>query len=392
MPGLSKTPDIAIVGGGPAGLALAGILERRGIDYIVYEKGAKDTPPRGGCLDLHPGSGQRAMKEAGVFEDFKKNSRDSDATIHLVYDHTGQKVFSFGEGRDSPEIDRWAIRKVLLGAIPEHKIVWSKALDSAERDENGRVVLKLADGTTASGYKLVVGADGAYSKLRHLVTSAKPKYSGQLYLSGKISPLNPFYATMQSIGRAGSMIVMGKGNHMFNSRQGDGHYRIDIGFKAPEDFPTSGVVDLSNHDAVKEFLLQEKYFGAYAPQLQDIIRFSEVPLRPWPLYYMPPDQLNWKTSPGVTLIGDAAHVTTPFVGDGVNCSMRDSIILANKLKEFGITEKAVSEYEKEMFPFAIDMITRSLKSGDMFFEEENPKTFVEVMQSDKRLVGTTDYV
>lgn len=166
-------PKIAIVGGGPSGLALAAILEKHGMDYIIYERSAEKAPPHGGCLDLHPGSGQRAMKEAGVFDEFLKYSRDGDATIHLVYDHNGNKVFSFGEGRDAPEIDRWAIRKVLLTAIPEHKIRWSTAIKSAERDANGQVILSFTDGTTASGFSLVVGADGINSKIRHLVCDIK---------------------------------------------------------------------------------------------------------------------------------------------------------------------------------------------------------------------------
>ena len=163
-------PVIAIVGGGPSGLALAAILERKGLDYIVYERSQRDVPPRGGCLDLHPGSGQRAMREAGVFEEFQKHSRTGDATIHLLYNHHGEQVFEFGKGRDAPEIDRWAIREVLLTGIPEHKIVWSKGVEQAQRDENGRVVLTFTDGTTATGFKLVVGADGTYSKIRHLVS------------------------------------------------------------------------------------------------------------------------------------------------------------------------------------------------------------------------------
>ncbi|OQE42988.1 hypothetical protein PENCOP_c003G07657 [Penicillium coprophilum] len=385
-------PQIAIVGGGPAGLALAATLQQKGIDYIVYERTQRDSPPHGGCLDLHPGSGQRAMREGGVFEEFRKHSRVGDATIHLLYNHKGEQLFRFGEGRDAPEIDRWAIRKVLLTGIPDEKVVWSKAVQSAARDENGQVVITFTDGTTACGFKLVVGADGTASKIRHLVTSAQPVYSDKLYITTKIFPDNSFYPKMESIAGKGSMIVMGDGKHMFNSRQGDGHYRVDIGLQAPENFPTCENVDFSDFDAAKRFLLQEEYFGSYSPEMQDIIRQSDGPFRPWLMYYMPTERLNWESVPGVTLIGDAAHVTTPFVGDGVNCAMRDSVILAHRLEEFGITQEAIVAYEKEMFPFAIDVISRSLLSGEMFFEKESPKTFMETMASGKPLIGTTDYM
>lgn len=162
---------IAIIGAGPSGLALAAILEKRGgFDYVVYESSAEEVPPRGGCLDLHPGSGQRAMREAGVFDEFKKYGRYGDATIHRLYKHNGESLFNFGEGRDSPEIDRWAIRKVLLSGIPKDKIHWRKAVANVDRDQTGEVVVTFADGETAKGFKLVVGADGTWSKVRHLVS------------------------------------------------------------------------------------------------------------------------------------------------------------------------------------------------------------------------------
>lgn len=164
------TADIAIVGGGPSGLALAALFEKNGIDYIVYERSQKEAPPYGGCLDLHPGSGQRAIKEAGLFNEFKKYGRGGDATIHLLYNHHGERVTHFGEGRDAPEIDRAALRKVLLAGVPDEKICWSKAVRFADRDDDGQVVLTFTDGSTASGFKLVVGADGTFSKIRPLVS------------------------------------------------------------------------------------------------------------------------------------------------------------------------------------------------------------------------------
>ncbi len=283
-----------------------------------------------------------------MFEEFKKYGRYGDATIHRLFAHTGQNLFDFGEGRDAPEIDRWALRKVLLSGIPQEKVHWKNGVQKVERDADGRVVLTLADGTTTSGFRLVVGADGTFSKVRHLITDATPQYSGNLFITTKIFPTNPFYPKMEQLCKMGSMIVMGNGVHMFNSRQGDGHYRVDVGIPGPENFATSGLVDVADWEAVKKYVLQEDMFGAYAPEMQDIILQSEGPFRPWIMYYFPTDRLNWTTAPGVTLIGDATHVTTPFVGDGVNCAMRDACILAGKLKELGVNEEAVAAYP--LFP------------------------------------------
>lgn len=84
-----------------------------------------------------------------------------------------------------------------------------------------------------------------------------------------------------------------------------------------------------------------------------IIQHATGPFRVWPLYYFPVEYLNWQTSPGVALVGDAAHVSTPFAGDAVNCAMRNARVPAGQIKEMGITE-AGGAYEREMFPYAQD--------------------------------------
>ncbi|KIX93000.1 uncharacterized protein Z520_11273 [Fonsecaea multimorphosa CBS 102226] len=382
-------PSVAIVGGGPSGLALAAMLEKQGIDYVVYERDAKGNPPAGGCLDLHRGSGQRAMKEAGCFDEMRKRGRLGDATVAKVYDHQFNFFFSWGEGRDAPELDRVDIRGSLLTVVPEEKIRWAKRVQRAHRDQDGQIVLTFDDGSTVSGFRLVIGADGSWSRLRQLVTPIKPAYSGQLFLTGKIGPPNPHYPTIEKLAGHGPMVVQGRSTAIWCQRQGNGEYRIDLGLNGAADLDKDGTVDVTDDDAVKTLMLDPHFFGGHAAEIQDMIRAMEGPFKAWPMWYFPPEHLNWSTAKGVTLIGDAAHPTSPWAGDGVNCALRDTIILAAKIKEFGVTQKALEEYEKEMFPLAISLIERSVASGKLFFHWNSPKAFLDAITK-KPLFGDTD--
>lgn len=172
----SKPDPIAIVGGGPCGLTFARLLETAGIDYVVFEREVSSEPtPRfqGGTLDLHFGTGQEALRRAGLSAEFEKVAR-RDAMTMTVQDFQGNHRTTFGETRDAPEIDRLQLRQMLLESIPEHRIRWSKTLCSVENSgkKSGAPgwVLRFSDGTTESGFSLIVGADGAWSKLRQIVS------------------------------------------------------------------------------------------------------------------------------------------------------------------------------------------------------------------------------
>ena len=162
-------PTIAIIGGGPCGLTLARLLECKGIDYVVYERDkSEDSNRAGGSLDLHPETGQHALQEGGLFDEFKRYARYDD-TVFALADKLGERLLQAGQGRDAPEIDRGDLRQILLDAIPKDKIKWGHALTSVTLGEDNRPVLQFANGVVLSGFKLVVGADGAWSKVRHMV-------------------------------------------------------------------------------------------------------------------------------------------------------------------------------------------------------------------------------
>ncbi|KAL7812759.1 hypothetical protein V8C26DRAFT_430559 [Trichoderma gracile] len=384
-----SVPTIPILGGGPSGLSFARLLEVNNIDYVVYERDASpDVEIQGGSLDIHGKSGQLVLTEAGLFEEFKKYARWEDSKT-IVQDKTGTTLLVFGEGDDAPEIDRAALRRMLLESIPPSKIKWNHAVSSVERNDACEIVINFKNGNSATGFKLVVGADGAWSKARHLLTQAKPQYSGKHYLEAKISNSNPFHPTLAALVGRGNLIAMGDEKQVSAQRQGDGSYRVYLGLTIDEDFLFTGPVDLTKGDgeaARKLFVTDANFFATWGSSLKDIITNSEGDFRAWPLYHMPSSALSWAAVPGVTVIGDAAHVSTPFVGEGVNCAMYDALVLASRIVEHGLDQldAAVTAYEKEMFVRGQDLIDRSNASGKLLFAPDAPKGLMEVLRSTKR--------
>lgn len=167
---IMSVPTIAILGGGPSGLALARLLECNKIDYVVYERDASSLMEgQGGSLDIHGTTGQQVLKEAGLHDEFKKYAR-WEASKTIIQDKNGTTHLVSGEDQDEPEIDRATLRKILVESIPPSKIRWDHAVKSVEKLGNGDIAINFVNGTSASGFKLVVGADGAWSKARHLVS------------------------------------------------------------------------------------------------------------------------------------------------------------------------------------------------------------------------------
>jgi 2-polyprenyl-6-methoxyphenol hydroxylase-like FAD-dependent oxidoreductase len=170
------TLTIAIIGAGPCGLTLARLLECKGVDYVVYERDDSENSNRvGGSLDIHTETGQHALREGGLFDEFKRYARYDDTAVALA-DRLGNRLLQLGQDRDAPEIDRSDLRRILLDAIPKGKIKWGHALTSATVDEDNRPVLRFANGIVLSGFKLVVGADGAWSRVRQMVWSYSPVF------------------------------------------------------------------------------------------------------------------------------------------------------------------------------------------------------------------------
>ncbi|KAJ5334205.1 hypothetical protein MYU51_004723 [Penicillium brevicompactum] len=408
----SKLDPIAIVGGGPCGLTFARLLETAGIDYVVFEREVSSEPtPRfqGGTLDLHFGTGQEALRRAGLSAEFEKVAR-RDAMTMTVQDFQGNHRTTFGETRDAPEIDRLQLRQMLLDSIPEHRIRWGKILCSVENSgkKSGAPswVLRFSDGTTESGFGLIVGADGAWSQLRQIITSAKPQYSGMIFIEGHLSHDNPKYKAALDMVGAGNSMATGAKTNLVVQQMGDRSYRVYMGLVAPETVTRpGGEADVTDMTKARAAMLGPGgYFADWAPDLRAFIEYAEGPWRAWPLYHMDSDVFlpvtgegdqassRWVSAQGATLLGDAAHISIPN-GEGVNQAMYDALVLFDSVvRELGgdkaelesseaqeaALARAVVAYEAEMLPRARVCILRCLEDIEMFWGEDAASRMIQM--------------
>ncbi|KAF4463425.1 tetracycline resistance [Fusarium albosuccineum] len=397
----SKPAPIAIVGGGPCGLTFARLLESVGIEYVVFERDVSSKPTsreQGGTLDIHDGTGQEALRRAGVHAEFVKLAR-YDATVMTLMDPNGETRASFGDDRDAPEIDRLQLRQLLLDSLPSHRIRWGKTLRAVDRSDTekqpggGSWVLRFSDGTTESGFRLVVGADGAWSKLRQLITLAKPEYSGKMFIEGRVSPGNSQYETAREMAGKGTAMILSAKCTLCLQQMSDQSYRMYMGVVAPETLtrPGGDADPADMYKARATMLGPGGFYANWDPNTRAVIAASEGPWRPWPLYRLPmdlfeaeatknceetaQDQKSWGRAPGVVLLGDAAHLATPN-GEGLGNGQAQGI--HDEQADAAALERAVVAYEAEMRPRAREHIKSSIDLENLMYAEDGARRMIEL--------------
>ena len=342
---MSSLPKIAIIGAGPSGLTLANILHRNAIPFTVYDLDASATSRnQGGTLDLHPQGGQLALRAAGLWDAFAKHARPESDVLKVVQ-NDGEVLWD-GNGADArlvpeeekfnnrPEIDRGLLKEILLQNLPQECLQWGKKLVEAVPSSNSKDKhdLHFADGTIEKDVDLLVGADGAWSPVRRLLTDVLPHYSGISILEVwalDVAQRNPWLSSYVGMG---SCYSFGEGRTIQAQRLGDGSVRTYACLRKPESFLKDCGIDWTQRDvARKEYV--ERYFADCGEDLKRLVLESEDEMVPRTLYQLPIG-FSWEGKTGVTLLGDAAHLMTPFAGVGVNVAMIDGLELAKGLVEY----------------------------------------------------------
>lgn len=368
---LLQNKKIAIVGGGPGGLTMARLLQMKGVAVKLYERDInKDARVQGTTLDLHEASGLKALKQAGLLAAFKQHYRPGADRMTIVNehaeiffsDHEAKPEADFGNEHFRPEIDRGPLRMLLLESLQEDTVVWDSQFISAERQGDGWL---LHFKNNASAYAdIVIGADGANSRIRLYITGIKPFYTGISGLLGSVHDPEQTAPHIYELLKGGKIMAYGGGKCFIVASKGDGSMSFYISYKTGE----HSLKNLADKAHILSWFKND--FSGWATVWHQLLEHAETPLMPVPVYCMPPDQ-SWETLPNLTLIGDAAHLMPPFAGEGVNMAMLDALELSECLagETYNSLPEAISVYETNMRKRAALMAQESLDNGERMHSE-----------------------
>ncbi|QMV53897.1 FAD-dependent oxidoreductase [Ewingella americana] len=365
--------SIAIVGAGLGGLTLARVLLLHGITATIYEAEASaDARSQGGMLDIHDYNGQPALQAAGLFEQFQAIIQRG-AQASRVLDKHGKVLLDEPDEGDGgrPEVHRGDLRQILLDSLPEGMIRWGHKVTSVAPLGSGQHQLTFANGSTLVT-DILVGADGAWSKVRPLLSPAKPSYAGVTFIETYLHHANVDHPASAAAVGDGSLFALEPGRGILAHCEGNGTLHAYTALTQPETWLTS--VDFADPQKAKAQVAAE--FADWAPELTALITDGEKDAVVRAMYVLPVDH-QWQRVAGVTLLGDAAHLMSPFAGEGANLAMFDGAELARAIVEHpDDVEAALAAYEKDLFPRSKAAAEEATQNVQLCFGEDAPHSLL----------------
>ncbi len=386
---LLQNKQIAIVGGGPGGLTLARLLELKGVDVKVYERDIdKNARVQGSPLDLHDDSGLAALQKANLLDEFKRNymlgankeTITNEKAEIFFSSHETKQTEDFGQEHFRPEIDRGVLRKILIDSLQSENIVWNSHFLSMEKHGEGWLLhFKSKESVYAD---IVIGADGANSKIRPYITNIKSFYTGITMLEGNVYEAKKSLPQISKILRGGKIMAFGNEKDILMGQKANNEIGFYASFKAEENWVNKSGLDFSNKIQLLEWF--KTAYSEWDSIWYELFENATTPFIPRPINCMPLDQ-TWESLSNLTMLGDAAHVMPPFAGEGVNMAMLDAMELSECLtnNKHNSVQGAISFYETNMRKRASIIAQESIDNGEKMHNKNALTTMLDFFSGNK---------
>jgi 2-polyprenyl-6-methoxyphenol hydroxylase-like FAD-dependent oxidoreductase len=364
---------VTIIGAGLGGLTLARVLHVRGIPVTVYEEEpSAETRTQGGQLDIHEYNGQPALEAAGLTEQFRAIIHEGAEATRVLDPHGKVLLDEPDDGTGGrPEVLRGDLRRILLDSLPGETIQWGRKVTGVKPLGDGRHELSFADGPSVTT-SLLVGADGAWSRVRPLLSDAKPEYTGTSFIETYLHDADERHPpTARAVG-AGSLAVLLAGKGIVAHREPGDILHTYVALNRPAEWIAG--IDFTDAAAATARVAAE--FDGWAPELTALITDGDTPPVPRAVYALPAGH-QWDRVPGVTLLGDAAHLMSPFAGEGANLAMFDGAELGQAIAAHpDDTETALTAYEKALFPRSESAAADAHRNHALLFNDRAPAGYL----------------
>ena len=348
----------AIVGGGIAGLTMAIALQKKGPNAQVYEA-APVIKPIGAGLTL-AGNAVKALLELGIEEEILKAGKvlktlyikDQEGKI-LAQTDAEQLSAKFGVINNF-SIHRADLHKILVNHLAPGTLTLGKTCEKVEQSSTG-VTLHFADGTSVEAYYLIA-CDGVHSPIRkQLLPGTESRYAGYTCWRAVID------SRSLNISSDITSETWGSGSRFgIVPLSDDRLYWFACLNAKPKDI-------LMQSYRVQDLLL---YFNSFHEPVSDILKNT------------PNDKLIWsdivdikpiqKFAFGrIVLTGDAAHATTPNMGQGACMAIEDAAVLSNCLDQFELPQEAFRRFEQKRIKRTTKIVNTSRRIGTIA-QWENP--------------------